>query len=73
MFSRHGIFNPLISHRQQRVLRRHMALLDFMARAVASHQRWQPDEHERDLHHRQALARWYPALPHGRKRPRSRT
>lgn len=68
MFSRHGIFNPLIAHRQQRVLRRHMALLDFMARAVASHTRWQPDEDERDLHHRQALARWYPALPHGRKK-----
>ena len=28
LFSRHGIFNPLIEHRQQRVLRRHLALLD---------------------------------------------
>lgn len=64
LFSRHGIFNPLIAHRQQRVLRRHMAMLDFMTRAVASHARWQPDEQERDLHHRQALARWYPELPH---------
>lgn len=63
LFTRHGIFNPLIAHRQQRVLRRHMALLDFMARAVASHSRWQPNEQERDLHHRQALARWYPELP----------
>jgi hypothetical protein len=63
LFTRHGIFNPLIAHRQQRVLRRHMALLDFMTRAVASHSRWQPDEQERDLHHRQALARWYPDMP----------
>ena len=68
LFTRHGIFNPLIAHRQQRVLRRHMALLDFMARAVASHTRWQPDETERDLHHRQALARWYPQLPRGKKK-----
>lgn len=67
LFTRHGIFNPLIAHRQQRVLRRHVVMLDFMARAVASHQRWQPDEHERDLHHRQALARWYPEMP--RKKP----
>jgi len=64
LFSRHGIFNPLIAHRQQRVLRRHMALLDFMVRAVASHTRWQLSEQERDLHHRQALARWYPDIPH---------
>jgi hypothetical protein len=63
LFSRHGIFNPLIAHRQQRVLRRHMALLDFMTRAITSHQLWLPDEHERDLHHRQALARWYPTQP----------
>jgi hypothetical protein len=60
LFTRHGIFNPLIAHRHQRVLRRHMALLDFMARAVASHANWRPHEDERDLHHRQALARWYP-------------
>jgi hypothetical protein len=59
LFSRHGIFNPLIAHRQQRVLRRHMALLDFMARASASYLRWAPDEEERMLHHRQAMARWY--------------
>jgi len=72
MFSRHGIFNPLIAHRQQRVLRRHTAMLDFMARAVASHQRWQLDAHERDLHHRQALARWYPAKPHSKKRAKGK-
>ena len=40
LFSRHGIFNPLIDHRQQRVLRRHVSLLDFLGRAACSHQRW---------------------------------
>ena len=69
LFSRHGIFNPLIAHRQQRVLRRHMALLDFLGRAAASPVRWLPSEDERDLHERQARARWYPELPRRRRPP----
>ncbi len=63
LFSRHGIFNPLIAHRQQRVLRRHMALLDFLGRAAASHGRWLPEPQDRDLHERQARARWYQDRP----------
>ena len=42
LFSRHGIFNPVIAHRQQRVLRRHVAWLDFIVRAACSHARWVP-------------------------------
>ena len=42
LFSRKGIFNPVISHRQQRVLRRHLSLLDFLARAACSHAQWRP-------------------------------
>ena len=34
IFSRHGIFNPMIEHRQQRVLRTHIGWLDFITRAV---------------------------------------
>ena len=60
LFSRHGIFNPLIAHRQQRVLRRHMALLDFMALAAGSATNWLPTPAERPLHERQARARWFP-------------
>lgn len=60
LFSRHGIFNPLIRHRQERVLRRHMGLLDFMARAACSHQHWRPEGAERVQHHEAALAHWYP-------------
>lgn len=59
LFSRKGIFNPLIGHRQQRVLRRHLALLDFLARASASHAQWAPAEHERESAHAQALADWF--------------
>ena len=63
LFSRHGIFNPLIAHRQRRVLRRHLGLLDFLAHAAASQHRWLPPEGDRALHQRQALARWYPQSP----------
>ncbi|KQU80600.1 MULTISPECIES: M14 family zinc carboxypeptidase [unclassified Rhizobacter] len=61
LFSRHGIFNPLIAHRQQRVLRQHMALLDFLARAAASWQRWLPSSASRERHGQLALQRWYGA------------
>lgn len=59
LFSRHGIFNPMIEHRQQRVLRRHIGLLDFIARAVASHTRWRPAPERREAARTLALARWY--------------
>lgn len=58
-FSRHGIFNPLIEHRQQRVLRRHLGWLDFVARAVQSQARWRPQGSMREAHRQQALKRWY--------------
>jgi hypothetical protein len=60
LFSRHGIFNPLIRHRQERVLRRHLAWLGFLARAASSHQRWMPIGAERACHHDKAMALWYP-------------
>ncbi|NKF22285.1 zinc carboxypeptidase [Solimonas sp. C16B3] len=62
LFSRYGIFNPLISHRQQRVMRRHIALLDFFTRAAVSHERWQPQGAVREQHLAQAMARWYATL-----------
>ena len=61
MFSRQGIFNPMIEHRQQRVLRRHVAWLDFVTRAAASHRRWLPEGADRQRHRDAALARWYTA------------
>jgi len=56
-----GMFNPLIEHRQQRVLRRHLSLLDFLARAAASHALWLPPA-QTPAHARlkaQALQEWY--------------
>jgi hypothetical protein len=59
LFSRHGIFNPLIAHREQRVLRRHAPLLDFVLRATAGHALWLPRADARERHRRAALALWY--------------
>ena len=59
IFSRHGIFNPLIEHRQQRVLRRHLSWLDFLARAASSYRRWLPTGAERQRQRELALGRWY--------------
>jgi hypothetical protein len=59
VFSLDGMFNPLIRHREERVLRRHLALLDFIARAAASHAHWRPREAGRDAHRERGLDRWY--------------
>jgi hypothetical protein len=59
LFSRQGIFHPLIEHRQQRVLRRHMALLDFLSRAACSAQSWMPQSTARPVCHAAALSHWY--------------
>ena len=62
LFSRLGIFNPLIEHRTQRVLRRHQSLLDFLSRAACGHDLWLPRAESRARHHAQALQDWYGAL-----------
>jgi len=59
LFSRHGIFNPLIEHRQQRVLRQHQLLLDFLSRAACGHRLWLPGPEIRSSQHAQALQDWY--------------
>jgi len=59
LFSRHGIFNPLLEHRIQRVLRHHVFLLDFLARSAASYRRWMPVDDLRLVDERDAMAHWY--------------
>jgi len=49
----------LIEHRLQRVLRRHVTWLDFLTRAAASHERWQPRGAGREQQRAQALERCY--------------
>jgi hypothetical protein len=59
LFSRQGIFNPLIAHRQRRVMRRHIALLEFFTRAATGFERWLPVGNARERHQALALQRWY--------------
>lgn len=63
MLSLQGMFNPLIAHRQARVLRRHLSWLDFIGRAACSHDGWRPTGKERERHRRDALVRWYDWAP----------
>lgn len=62
LFSRHGMFNPLVEHRNQRVLRRHLVMLEFIIRAASSYKNWLPKNERRSRHEAAALARWYPEL-----------
>lgn len=58
--SRDGLFNPLIVHREARVMRRHALLFDFLLRAAAGHAAWRPaSPAARAALHERALARWY--------------
>lgn len=60
LLSRLGFFNPLVPHRRQRVLRRHLMWLEFLSRAAHSWQHWLPVHYSREQHRLAALARWYP-------------
>jgi len=63
----HSLFNPILPHRHQRILRRHLTLFDFLLSAVRSMPSWAPATlHEKEQRHRQALQRWYPQSLHPR-------
>jgi hypothetical protein len=47
VFNALGIFNPMMPHRLQRTLRRHLGLLDFIFRATVSHRNWTPEGEDR--------------------------
>lgn len=60
LFSRHGLFHPLLPHRQQRVLRRHFLLFDFLHRSLLYPTQWahlSPQAHA--TYSSQAQALWY--------------
>ena len=59
LFSRQGMFNPVKAHRTERVLRRHANLLDFLARAAFSSQRWLPLGNRREQLLQSAIDHWY--------------
>lgn len=40
LFSLTGIFNPILPHRQNRILRRHVSIIDFLLRATKNYTSW---------------------------------
>ena len=59
IFSRQGMFNPLMAHRTARVLRRHANLFEFLTRAAYSAPRWLPEGVTRDQVLQSAIGHWY--------------
>lgn len=59
MFGALGMFNPVLPHRQERVLRRHQTLFDFLLRAAKAHQQWRPQGADADSVFEEALGYWY--------------
>lgn len=60
LFSSLGAFNPLIPHRLQRILRRHLTLFDFLHRAILSPASWTNlDVEARAQLTRRATELWY--------------
>lgn len=61
LFRYHGLFNPVLPHRHQRILRRHLVLFDFLMAATRTMPDWAPaTANEKGLALEAALGRWYP-------------
>ena len=63
-FSWMGHFNPILPHRLERVLRRHLTLFDFLVAASAAWQNWLPEGQLREAYRRDAMRRWFQGNPH---------
>jgi hypothetical protein len=59
LFNLLGLFNPMIPHRIQRVLRRHITLMEFLIRATVSYQSWLPCTNDRAQINKLAKELWY--------------
>lgn len=54
-----GLFNPMVPHRHQRVLRSHLSFIDFLMRAAANHENWLPAEDQEPMLREAAIMHWY--------------
>ena len=54
-----SLFNPVLPHRHQRILRRHLVLIEFLIRAVQGFKHWLPVETERKTFTDTACRQWY--------------
>lgn len=60
LFSRHGLFHPLLPHRQQRIYRRHFLLFDFLHRSLLYPKAWTHlTEQQKIANTNQAIGMWY--------------
>lgn len=60
LFSRHGLFHPILPHRRQRIYRRHFLLFDFLHRSLLYPAAWtELDERQKQLNIRKAMEMWY--------------
>ncbi|MBX3022738.1 MAG: DUF2817 domain-containing protein [Bdellovibrionales bacterium] len=60
VFSKGGVFDPVLPHRRKRILRRHLSLFDFLHRVILSPEAWliQSDQ-ARAQNLKKALELWY--------------
>ncbi|MGR9036262.1 MAG: M14 family zinc carboxypeptidase [Gammaproteobacteria bacterium] len=60
MFSRHGLFHPLLPHRRQRIYRRHFLLFDFLHRSLLYPDPWtRLDDRQIADNRKKAIGLWY--------------
>lgn len=60
LFKRHGFFHPLVPHRKQRILRRHLTLFDFLFRSLLNPDSWLNLENQvKQDYLKAALKLWY--------------
>lgn len=60
LFSRHGLFHPLVPHRLKRVFRRHHLLFDFLHRSLLCPRQWALlDRPDKSALARKAVELWY--------------
>ncbi len=60
LFSRHGLFHPLLPHRRQRIFRRHFLLFDFLHRSLLYPEKWTQLKPQQKLsYEKKAQGLWY--------------
>jgi len=60
VFSKNGVFDPMLPHRRSRILRRHLSLFDFLHRALLSPDAWvEQSTEQRAANMKKALELWY--------------
>ena len=64
LFRYHKLFNPVLPHRQLRILRRHLILFEFLMSATRTMPQWVPaTSAEQQVAMESALRRWYSDAP----------